>query len=369
MKTDSSSNVNREVLSIQYLRGIAAIIVFFSHFKNTINEISLVNIRYLGDSLFSNGGFGVDLFFVISGFVIALSTEKDLGRKMGAISFVIKRAFRIYPLLIVGVIAIGYLQNIPVSKMLWSMIPLHLDYMSKPPFFGYNSLYVAWTITFELSFYLLFMVSMLVSHKYRAIVCTLAIFSLFIIIRVTTGSEITLSATSPINHINSWLMPVASIYSSSMMFNFIYGMIAYYAYKHIRTGALHGTILNTCLITMIVCSFFMLIGNSAIMGHGPEKWGVVSFALILSAAMYEKNAGIFRSRFLLHLGAISYSLYLIHPVVLYFLSINNWFDIRISGFPKFVIGTCIVILTSTITYKLLEVRSSALGKMLLARLR
>lgn len=369
MKTDSSSNVNREVLSIQYLRGIAAIIVFFSHFKNTINEISLVNIRYLGDSLFSNGGFGVDLFFVISGFVIALSTEKDLGRKMGAISFVIKRVFRIYPLLIVGVIAIGYLQNIPVSKILWSMIPLHLDYMSKPPFFGYNSLYVAWTITFELSFYLLFMVSMFVSHKYRAIVCTLAIFSLFIIIRVTTGSEITLSATSPINHINSWLMPVASIYSSSMMFNFIYGMIAYYAYKHIRTGALHGPILNTFLITVIACSFFMLIGNSAIMGHGPEKWGVVSFALILSASMYEKNAGIFRSRFLLHLGAISYSLYLIHPVVLYFLSINNWFDIRISGFPKFVIGTCIVILTSTITYQLLEVRSSALGKKLLARLK
>ncbi|EKS6647460.1 TPA: acyltransferase [Enterobacter hormaechei] len=357
-----------EILSIQYLRGIAAIIVFFSHFKNTINEISLVNIKHLGDSLFSNGGFGVDLFFVISGFVIALSTEKDLGRKMGAISFVIKRAFRIYPLLLVGVLAIGYLQNIPVSKLLWSMIPLHLDYLSNPPFFGYNSLYVAWTITFELSFYLLFMLSMLVSHKHRALVCSLTIALLFIAIRTVTGSELTLSATSSIKPISVWIMPLASIYSSSMMFNFTYGLIAYYSYKHIRAGALHGPVLNTFLITVIVCSFFMLIGNSAIMGHGPNKWGIVSLALIVSVTLYEKNSGIFHNKFFLHLGAISYSLYLIHPVVLYFLSINNWFDIRISGFPKFAIGTCIIILISTVTYRILEVRSSALGKRLISKI-
>ncbi|HBL4918518.1 TPA: acyltransferase [Enterobacter hormaechei] len=364
------TNISKgEVLSIQYLRGIAAIIVFFSHFKNTINEISLVNVNNLGDSLFSNGGFGVDLFFVISGFVIALSTERDLGRKAGSISFVIKRTFRIYPLLIVGVLAIGYLQNIPLSKMLWSMIPLHLDYMSKPPFFGYNSLYVAWTITFELCFYLLFMLSMLVSHKYRALICTLVILSLFIIIRIATVSELTLSATSPMNPISAWLMPIASIYSSSMMFNFVYGLVAYYLYKYLRTGALHGPIMNTFMITVIVCSFFMLIGNSAIMGHGPDKWGIVSLALIVSVTMYEKNSGMFHSKFLLHLGAISYSLYLIHPVVLYFLSINGWFGIRVSGFPKFVMGTCIVILASTITYQLLEVRSSALGKRILARIR
>ncbi|HFI7897691.1 acyltransferase family protein [Escherichia coli] len=356
----------REVLSIQYLRGIAAIIVFFSHFKGTINEISLVNIKNLGDSLFSNGGFGVDLFFVISGFVIVLSTEKNYGRKNGAISFIVKRVFRIYPLLIVGVLAIGYLQNIQFSKLLWSMIPLHLDYLSNPPFFGYNSLYVAWTITFELSFYLLFMLSMLVSHKHRALVCSLAIASLFIAIRTVTGSELTLSATSSIKPISAWIMPLASIYSSSMMFNFIYGLIAYYAYKHIRAGALHGPILNTFLITVIVCSFFMLIGNSAIMGHGPEKWGIVSFGLILSVTIYEKNYGIFHSKSLLHLGAISYSLYLIHPVVLYFLSINNWFDIRVSGFPKFTIGTFIVISIATITYEFLEKKPSNLGRKILA---
>ncbi|MGU0160090.1 acyltransferase family protein [Escherichia coli] len=82
---------------MQYARGFAALFVFFSHYKDTINNSLTINGKGLATFLFMNGGFGVDLFFVISGFVILMSTEKCSSRRMNCIDFLIKRFFRIYP--------------------------------------------------------------------------------------------------------------------------------------------------------------------------------------------------------------------------------------------------------------------------------
>ncbi|EFH1082318.1 acyltransferase, partial [Escherichia coli] len=139
----------KEVYSIQYARGFAALFVFFSHYKDTINNSLTINGRGLGDFLFMNGGFGVDLFFVISGFVILMSTEKSSSRRMNCMDFLIKRFFRIYPLLIVTVLTIGFLRGYDMHRILISIIPLHLNYASMAPYFNYNVLYVAWTITYE----------------------------------------------------------------------------------------------------------------------------------------------------------------------------------------------------------------------------
>lgn len=65
--------------------------VVLYHYRGELNSIYAQ--KGLGDLLFSNGYIGVDLFFMVSGFVIMLSTEKD----KSSLSFAIKRIFRIYP--------------------------------------------------------------------------------------------------------------------------------------------------------------------------------------------------------------------------------------------------------------------------------
>ena len=72
---------------IQYLRAIAVIFVFFYH---------------LEISFFENGFLGVDIFFVISGFVITQMLLDDyyLNLKFDLYNFYIKRFKRIYPVLL-----------------------------------------------------------------------------------------------------------------------------------------------------------------------------------------------------------------------------------------------------------------------------
>ncbi|HCR1927425.1 hypothetical protein AF35_00289 [Enterobacter roggenkampii CHS 79] len=94
----------QQVRSIQYLRGIAAILVVGFHFRGNLNDI--YPIKNFGDLMFISGSFGVDLFFMISGFIIALSTAKSEDNMLT--KYVVKRFFRIYPLFIIT-LAIFYL--------------------------------------------------------------------------------------------------------------------------------------------------------------------------------------------------------------------------------------------------------------------
>jgi len=69
--------------SIELLRGLAAASVMFHHFSGFGTPILY--------AVFFAGHIGVDAFFIVSGFVIYISTDKD----RDAIGFLIRRAFRI----------------------------------------------------------------------------------------------------------------------------------------------------------------------------------------------------------------------------------------------------------------------------------
>lgn len=68
---------------VQALRGIAALSVMLFHFRWNINA----QIPGRGDALFGWGATGVDLFFLISGFVITLSAAKAPQGISGALNF------------------------------------------------------------------------------------------------------------------------------------------------------------------------------------------------------------------------------------------------------------------------------------------
>ena len=77
------------------MRGIAAIAVMFQHF---------INHQGVSPRLFSNAGLAVDLFFCLSGFVIAHSYQLRLQDGMTPRAFPLKRFVRLYPMFFIGLV-------------------------------------------------------------------------------------------------------------------------------------------------------------------------------------------------------------------------------------------------------------------------
>lgn len=133
---------------LQIARAIAALSVAYYHSKSAL-------ILFPKDTahpipfLSTYGGFGVAFFFAISGFVVCLVTAKP---GFGRISFLIKRAFRIYPLWIVCCAACWYFTrnfSIPpdtLEHIIRSFLLLPTD--------GYPVLDVGWSLQHEVAFYL-----------------------------------------------------------------------------------------------------------------------------------------------------------------------------------------------------------------------
>ena len=77
---------SKEILSLQYLRGLAATVVILDHAPT-----ATMNWHF--------GIIGVDIFFAISGMVMVMSTLKPSSRGVkGALAFLRRRFLRVVPL-------------------------------------------------------------------------------------------------------------------------------------------------------------------------------------------------------------------------------------------------------------------------------
>jgi exopolysaccharide production protein ExoZ len=139
------------LFSLQYLRGVAALMVVYFH---VAGYVSLVSGHAL--PLTHIGSLGVDIFFVISGAIMGITTKNG----MAPVSFMRKRLIRIVPLywLITTFIAAGsYLLG--VSKYGIDHLLASLLFIPWPnPHFAiyYPILVPGWTLNYEMMFYLIF---------------------------------------------------------------------------------------------------------------------------------------------------------------------------------------------------------------------
>jgi peptidoglycan/LPS O-acetylase OafA/YrhL len=99
-------NPRDELLSIQALRGVAVLAVVLMH----VAQYSLQRLGLSVVPLFDVGAAGVDLFFVISGFVIVYASERLFGRPGSTRIFLLRRLIRIVPIYwIATTLALAYL--------------------------------------------------------------------------------------------------------------------------------------------------------------------------------------------------------------------------------------------------------------------
>lgn len=143
--------------TVQVLRGVAATLVAFFHL--------LLGLRGEGFSwsagtlLFSHGDIGVDIFFVISGFIIYYTSFSRTPPTVGA--FFINRFWRLVPpywLAVIGMILLGLATNIAFSDARWiypwEKIAESLLLLPMAP--ESYVLIVAWTLSLEILFYVIF---------------------------------------------------------------------------------------------------------------------------------------------------------------------------------------------------------------------
>jgi peptidoglycan/LPS O-acetylase OafA/YrhL len=137
---------------LDMLRGVAALAVVFDH----VSYYTLQHVRSLVYHWFDPGNYGVFVFFLISGSIVPASLE----RKGSVRTFWVSRLFRLYPLylLVVGIAVAFYLTNVgkargeaadPAGSFLSQLL------MMSNVLGGQNLPNVVWSLSYEMVFYLL----------------------------------------------------------------------------------------------------------------------------------------------------------------------------------------------------------------------
>lgn len=356
--------MNNKILSIHYLRGIAALVVVFFHFRGLLN--GYYSQKDIGNILFGSGAFGVDLFFMISGFIIALSTEKQ----MTPFIFFIRRFFRIYPAFIFVFIigALTIYSETDKSQLLRSMFFIHNDYTKESPAFGFNILGPAWTLTYEFYFYGLFMLAMSFSHKYRvAISACLLIIPIFALqLYYNGGISLAGSASAAVTEEN-YLHGLIRFCSSPILIEFVIGMLAFDLFKKLNKIDFSPNQFLYYFPVSIFLVFYFAQSNNR---FGLDGFGMWSLFLFLGFMSKELSSGFKENKKLSFLGDISYSLYITHYVVIALLNhYSPMYWEHTGGISKFIYATTISISVAYFTYTFIEKPFIRIGKSIETSLR
>jgi peptidoglycan/LPS O-acetylase OafA/YrhL len=363
------SENQQKIYFIEVLRGLASLLVVGYHIAGVL--IGAYDFwPGMGRDLFKNGNIGVDIFFIISGFIICYATQKKETHYRS--SFVIRRFFRIYPLFFIclTVAWLTYNSGYDYTKYLHSATLMQNDYASRAPFYGYNMLYPAWTIAYEVMFYFVFFVGMCFSHKYRSIISICSLALLMCIIQYTFKGEISLyGGFSPYSEQMGVLTPALTLLGSPLMIEFVIGMICFHIYntKLITTNKLVSyTFLMACVVTLTLMYF--LDTNM----HGLTEKGIVAALIFVTLMCSEMSGHKINLRITKFFSDISYSLYLTHAMVLKYY-INHLHSIGESNYPKgllsFLTIYIVCILVAYIAHITIERWFITTGKLLISKMK
>lgn len=293
--------------TLQAFRGLAAVMVVFFHTTNLLFDS--YQIRPL-NGMFLFGFAGVDLFFVLSGFIIFLAHFDDIGKPQKLVAYLTKRFIRVYPTYwaILALLSCWYIYSGTDTGTGNGTITF-LDSLENIPLVG-NKIKlvnpVSWTLYYEILFYLMF--SFLILNKVLGSV-VLAFWLLGIISTSVFGFHIEFVPDYTFNQYT--ILFLIGLFSSSL---YILVKSKYFDIKN-NIGNL-----SACsgLVIFVITSKYCM--DNQIIDGG--KWILlaslgISGSLILLGSLSEAIENFFgRQQLLISLGNASYSIYLLHfPLV------------------------------------------------------
>jgi exopolysaccharide production protein ExoZ len=277
------------VNNVQVLRAIAALMVIATH-------VSRVN-PLLPDSFGKFGAHGVDIFFVISGFIMVFTTAM---KPVSPARFFGNRVLRIVPLywlltillFLLATAAPSLLQSTrsdpgELIKSLLFIPFVRSEGVVQPV------LTVGWTLNYEMFFYAIFALGLLISSRTMRMIAIMAPFVILAVLGMVFRPA----------------HPILSFYTSSLILEFCFGMVLGLLYPRISASPPHPMLVVGLLL--IGFAGFALDGNMAVpLSHLTRGF---SASLIVYAAIALEAGGIRHDgRLMLLLGAASYSIYLGH---------------------------------------------------------
>ncbi len=303
---------------VQALRGIAAMMVVVTHARRFF---FFTPLNDFAQHYMLPAAQGVDLFFLVSGFIMVYTTTRSDGSLRDTGEFLVKRFARIWPVYAAMVAINAALLAIwaePVPSLhdtALSLAFLPVD-TSNPPYLGLP-LSIGWTLNFEFYFYLVFGLSLL-AGRWRWIAFYGWMLATLIIIPLALAGEWSLLA----NHDYAIGVRAIDEIVNPIIWDFVAGTaigLLYVSRFRIRSA--------TALVALIATSFAMVCHWSfaAIATfHGITEWGLPLAILFAALALASKRRHPRIPRGLVWLGGVSYSLYLLHPFV--FTAIDRLMD-------------------------------------------
>ncbi|MCB8821627.1 acyltransferase family protein [Microvirga rosea] len=294
-----------KLIHIQVLRALAALSVAFLHAQHDAAAlaartgqgfVSLDRLPWMA---------GVDVFFVISGFIMVYTSRPLFGHGGKARSFLLRRIIRIVPLywavttfyLAIALAAPALLNSDPLAS--WQVLASYLFIPFERPDGTVQPLYsLGWTLNYEMFFYLLF-AGVLALPWRRALSLLIVGFSLLAV----TGRMFPLSQP-----FGFWTDPIVLEFAFGLGLGWLHA-------EGVSLSRPVRWLLVALALSVLAMNFIGLRSNLNEMR--PFAWGLPAACLVAAAAMGKtRRAPGALTRFGEMTGDASYAIYLIHPFVI-----------------------------------------------------
>ncbi|NNA02801.1 acyltransferase [Pseudomonas lundensis] len=315
--------------SIQALRALAAWIVVFHHYMQVAYKFSLTDP--VSVALFKYGAIGVDLFFVISGFVIYLSSS---GKSQTPKVFAAHRIARIAPaywlftlittatlILAPGIVPLTiYTPEFLLKSLLF--IPAQ-----NPSGIGmYPIVTMGWTLNYEMAFYAIFFLSLYLPAKFRVSAIIAGVLLMRALLPYIGGDFI--------------------FFKNKIVYEFLFGIGVALIYQKGYISKIPPYV----AALLVALAFWRVHVNSPV-DHDPYGAGLPCAAILIAALSQERLFS--KIGFLGKLGDWSYSTYLCHVLVIcYGLRLQQ--QIGLSSLATFLIITASIAIASWASFSLIE---------------